>query len=107
MADRAKDINEVFRHQSIISTRILAPTDKLPELCFKFTSEEDPCTKSPISLEFGFQDFKEVTGEAAEDLFKFAALRKIEESSEKAKLSVKYQVLVKETAMVGVIKSIV
>ena len=48
-----------------------------------------------------------MTGEAAEDLFKFAALRKIEESSEKAKLSVKYQVLVKETAMVGVIKSIV
>lgn len=64
-------------------------------------------TKQPIDLRFTAVDFVEATGAAAEDLFKFAALKQIQscESVEtRIKDSVRYQVLCDDTAMVGVIK---
>ena len=69
-------LNEVFRNQSIISTRII-PKDSLENLRFTFSSAEDPLTKQPINMEFTGLDFAEVTGDAGEALVKFAALRQI------------------------------
>ena len=69
-------LNEVFRNQSIISTRII-PKDSLENLRFTFSSAEDPLTKQQINMEFNGLDFTEVTGDAGEALVKFAALRQI------------------------------
>ena len=52
-------------------------------------------------------NFREIEGEAGQNIFKFVALKKIQKSTniqEKIELSKKYQVLCDETAMVGVIE---
>ena len=76
-------------------------------MSFRFKSEEDPVTKNAINLEFTKLDFEEATGEAAETVIKFAAMKKIQETKDKAAqiaLSLKYQVLCDHTAMIGVVK---
>lgn len=58
-----------------------------------FKSEYDPLTKEPIDLEYGCNDFEEVTGEVAENLVKLAVIKGIEKLIDKAlmvKTSVKY-----------------
>lgn len=78
------------------------------KLQVKFSSELDPVTKQPISLEFGVQEFAQVTGDDAIALFKATVndkLAKLTDTSEKIKLSTKYGVICSDTALVGVIKS--
>lgn len=71
----------------------------------KFHSDEDPLTKKPIDIECSASDFKKVDGEqASEALFKMAAYEEILKGHDQIALSVKYQVLCDETAMIGVIK---
>ena len=53
-------------------------------MSFRFTSEEDPVTKNAINLEFTKLDFEEATGEAAETVIKFAAMKKIQATKDKA-----------------------
>lgn len=47
------------------------------QLLFKFKSEMNPLTQAPIDVTFTALDFMKVTGEAANGLFKLAALEKI------------------------------
>ena len=76
------------------------------DLKFTFKSEEDPETHQKVELEFTAANFKKVEGCSAEALFKMAAFNKIEKSQNEAKvnLSIKYQVLCNETAIIGVLK---
>ena len=46
-------------------------------MLFRFKSEMDPFTQAPIDVTFSALDFVKVTGEAANGLFKQAALDKI------------------------------
>jgi hypothetical protein len=104
--EEPEPLNEVFRNQSIISTRIISK-DSLEKLKFGFSSAEDPLTKEPINMEFTGLDFTEVTGDAGEALVKFAALRQIQKTlneQEQVSMSLKYKVLCDKTAMVAVIK---
>lgn len=72
---------------------------------FKFNSTQDPFTQQPINLEFDATAFRRVEGEAASKaLFKMAAHEAIKTSSDVEPISVKYQVLCKKTAMIGVVK---
>ena len=60
-----------------------------------------------IDLRFQEEDFVEVTGEAAQGLFKYAAFSKINDAksaADRSALSVAYQTLCDDTALVGVIK---
>ena len=68
----------------------------------RFTSAEDPLTKQPINLEYSAVDF-----ELSDlPLFKMAAHEKLRKltGEDNVQCSIKYQVLSKETAMVGVVK---
>ena len=56
-------LEEVFRNQSIVSTKIMPQID-FDSMCFAFYSEQDPFTKQPINKEFTSADFVEVTGES-------------------------------------------
>ena len=75
---------------------------------FAFSSEQDPVTKQPIDLEFDVNSFKKVEeGSLSKAIFKNAALSSMQEGvsgAERIKMSVKYQVLTDETAMIGVVK---
>jgi len=106
LLESPEELNEVFRNQSIISTRII-PKAQFDNLTFSFASKEDPLTKEPINMQFTGLDFSEVTGEAGETLVKFAALKQIQATADvkqQVVLSLKYKVLCDQTAMVGVIK---
>jgi len=71
---------------------------------FTFKCEENPMTGEKLEQNFTTTDFKLVP--ARTGMFKLAA-RSLIENSEKAKerekISIKYQVLAPETAMVGVV----
>ena len=59
---------------------MIVPQDKFKSLQFRFSCEEDPVTKAPIDLTFTALDFTEVKSEeAAENLVKFAAFKKIQQ----------------------------
>lgn len=99
---------EVFRNQSVIST-VIIPKNVLESLQFKFSSEMDPVTKAPIELAFDLNNFSALDNDedTQQALFKYAALNLInsaENAEFRASLSVKYQTLCDETALVGVIK---
>ncbi len=68
----------------------------------EFRSELDPLTNKPIALTYSSSSFEE----SQLPLFQMAAHEKLEllSGKENVKLSVKYQVLSKETAMIGVVK---
>ena len=68
----------------------------------EFRAELDPLTNKPIALTYSSSSFEE----SELPLFQIAAHEKLESLSgkENVKLSVKYQVLSKETAMIGVVK---
>ena len=68
----------------------------------EFRAELDPLTNKPIALTYSSSSFEE----SELPLFQMAAHEKLESLSgkENVKLSVKYQVLSEETAMIGVVK---
>ena len=68
----------------------------------EFRAELDPLTNKPIALTYSSSSFEE----SELPLFQMAAHEKLESLSgkENVKLSVKYQVLSKETAMSGGVK---
>jgi len=67
-----EQLNEVFRNQSVILTRMLTQA-QADHLKVKFHSDYDPVTKMPIDLEFSAQEFTQVTGDDAIALFKATA----------------------------------
>ena len=77
---------------------------------FEFSSQLDPVTKEPIDLKFDKNDFRKVEDKSfAQALFKSAANSMIKAFKDKPEgvrkaLSIKYQVLSDETAMIGIIK---
>ena len=68
-----------------------------------FESKEDPLTNQAFSLNFTHDDFSLIEGDS---IFKLAARAHMENESGQncSDISVKYQVLSKETAFVGEIK---
>ncbi len=46
-------------------------------MSFAFHSKREPFSRQSIDLLFNYLDFKEVTGQEAKDLFKYAALSQI------------------------------
>ena len=76
---------------------------------FKFLTKRDPKSgDEAMNLEFSKVDFEKITSsQAADALIKLAAHRIIEQTKDKdeiSHLSIKYQVLSDETAIVGVMK---
>ena len=76
-------------------------------MVFTFSCERDPSIGMPFELQFDSSRFVNVTAISTLGLFKFAALQMInefEDSKMKEILSIKYQALCNETAMIGIIK---
>ena len=77
---------------------------------FEFSSQLDPVTKEPIDLKFDKNDFRKIEDKSyAQALFKSAAnsmIKAFKNQSENVRkgMSIKYQVLSDETAMIGIIK---
>ena len=97
--------SELFRN-SLCADAAIIDAALLDELKFTFSTKEAE-SREALNLEFNRVDFSEVQGEAAQALFKMAAHRKIEKSKDPAarkSLSVKYQVVCDDTAIVGVLK---
>jgi hypothetical protein len=67
-----------------------------------FTSEKDPLTNQPLSLSYESASFEE----SDLPLFKLAAAQKLKNIpvNDQVAVSLKYQVLCEQTAMVGVVK---
>ena len=87
---------------------IITSKQEFEDFKFGFYSEEDPITGKPIAREHFSNEFRCVeTGSARQALFQMAALDwiyKESDTQDKIDISLKYQVLCDETAMVGVIK---
>ena len=99
-------LNEVFRNQSVVLTRLFNKKEA-EKLKVKFYSEFDPMTKKEINLEFGVQEFAQVTESEALALFKATVnemIGKEKESAKRIELSTKYGVICSDTALVGIIK---
>ena len=77
---------------------------------FEFSSQLDPVTKEPIDLQFDKNDFRKIEDKSyAQALFKSAANSMIkafknQKEGVRKGMSIKYQVLSDETAMIGIIK---
>ena len=78
------------------------PIDKFETLKLKFQTDFDPITKKPFTLVFDKNNFQR----SELPLFQLAANEKLKslKGVENIKCSVKYQVLSKETAMIGICK---
>lgn len=96
-------IGEAFRNYPLNYFMILSKS-QFEDLKLTFESKEDPLTKKPFSHSFDHNDFATLDGDC---LFKLAARAHIDENpsgKNNSELAVKYQVLSKETAFIGVIK---
>lgn len=104
---KTENLNEVFRNQKIFRSTIISKAE-FNDFKFNFESELDPVTNASISLDFDSSSFKKIENSSlAKAIFKNAALSTIQDTNSKAekiKRSVKYQVLIDETAMIGVVK---
>ena len=84
--------------------------EEFQQFKFGFSSIEDPTIGQPIQRQFNANEFRQVkAGSASIALFQMAALNRINEEfliEMKIALSLKYQVLCDETALVGVIKEL-
>ncbi len=94
-------IGEAFRNYPLNFFMIMYKS-QFEDLKLTFESKEDPLTKQPFSLDFDHSDFATLDGDC---LFKLAARAHInEDDKNNAAIAVKYQVLSKDTAFIGVIK---
>ncbi len=94
-------IGEAFRNYPLNFFMIMYKS-QFEDLKLTFESKEDPLTKQPFSLNFNHSDFDTLDGDC---LFKLAARAHInEDDKNNAAIAVKYQVLSKDTAFIGVIK---
>ena len=101
-------LGEVFRDQLVQSYQIVSKAE-FEKAKVNFKSAMDPMTHHKMELKFSRSDFEEANDMP---LFKIAAHERltnsrsqaVEEKFDRVKYSVKYQVLAKETAMVGVVK---
>ena len=107
--EKQEELNEVFRNQTIFRSAMMS-TNQFQQMKFEFSSQLDPVTKEPIDLQFDKNDFRKVEDKSfAQALFKSAANSMIKAFKDKPEgvrkaLSIKYQVLCNETAMIGIIK---
>ena len=96
-----KQLGQVYKAQSVRSYKIMS-AQEFEQISVKFKCAKNPITGQPIDLEFNASAFTETDL----PLFQLAANEHMKDanSQEVKRLSLKYQVLSKETAMVGVIK---
>ena len=100
--------HELYRNELVYQTAIMGKAD-FENVNFKFLTKRDPKSgDEAMNLEFSKVDFEKITSsQAADALIKLAAHRIIEQTKDKdeiSHLSIKYQVLSDETAIVGVMK---
>ena len=98
-------VGEMFRNTQINLTSLMDQAT-FDRLTFNLTAKKDEQAQ-PMNLNFTKDDFKEVSGQSGEALFKKAVYEDIEKSVSaqyKINLSTKYQVLCEETAIIGVLK---
>ena len=104
---KTERLNEVFRQQKIFRSAVM-PKQQFENIKFAFSSEHDPVTKQAINLEFDRHSFVKVEdGSLSKAVFKNAALSSMQDEligDERIRMSVKYQVLIDSTAMIGVVK---
>ena len=97
----------MFRNETLYRSRIMSK-EEFAKMTFEFSSEEDPVTKQAINFKFSSDEFRQVEDEAmAKAIFKSAAnseMSKVKASTKEKDMSIKYQVLSSQTAMIGVIK---
>ena len=105
--DQQEELNEVFRNQTLYRSALMSK-EEFEKMAFEFSSELDPVTQAPISFKFDSSDFRKLEDAGmAGALFKSAAnsqMRTKKGSDAEKDLSIKYQVLCGQTAMIGVIK---
>lgn len=98
-----ESLPEIFYNELISSYKII-DADQFKQLEVTFACGEDPATGNPYERKFTANDCSEVYGSA---LFKMAAHKYIlasEYPDNQKKYSIDYQVLSKQTAMIGVVK---
>ena len=107
--DKQEELNEVFRNQTLFRSALMS-TKQFQQMKFEFSSQLDPVTKEPIDLQFDKNDFRKIEDKSyAQALFKSAANSMIkafknQKEGVRKGMSIKYQVLSDETAMIGIIK---
>ena len=103
--DKLCEEQEVYRN-TLISETVLMDAETFANLKFSLKTKQEG-TQEALSMEFSKDEFQEVQGEEASNLLKMAAHFEIEKETDPAKqkeLSLKYQILCDETAIVGVMK---
>lgn len=103
---KLEELNEVFYNQIVSSYYMVDKKEfESDNFEFSFACKNNPITRKKIEQTFGKAEFKPVP--ASSGIFKLAArfaIKKEEESEKREKISLKYQVLAPETAMVGVMQ---
>lgn len=99
-----KPLGEVYRGQLLTSYKIIKKSEfESSTFGFSFESSEDPLTKKPISWSFGAEDFMPVSGLT---IFKTEVHKRLVNNTASKSDAIKYQVLSKDTAFVGVVKQV-
>lgn len=102
-----EDTEDIFRNQLVYSTKLI-PAAELANIKFFFKTGVDPDTNQKIELNFARADFTEVQGATGQSLFKMAVFNELESKKktdeERIAMSLKYQVLSEDTAIIGVCK---
>ena len=85
--------SDIFRNSLVFDTTLVQASE-LPNIKFFFKTGADPDTGSSIDLNFVKVDFKEITGEAGEALFKLGVFNWLEtkglEEAKKKEASLKH-----------------
>jgi hypothetical protein len=88
----------------MVSSFKIFDKSELSKINFCFSCDHDPRTGNSFQINYPFSAFKEVP--EGTGLFKLAAQSELEKCTarERVGLSVKYQVLCEETALIGVMR---
>ena len=98
---------EVYRNTLITQCRLMSSSE-FERLQFNFKAQEGESGEE-LRLQFAKEDFEQLEGSSAESLIKTAVHSELEKMSDKearVAMSVQYQVLCDETAIVGVQKQL-
>eukprot|EP00350_Pseudokeronopsis_sp_OXSARD2_P001541 CAMPEP_0170567852 /NCGR_PEP_ID=MMETSP0211-20121228/80748_1 /TAXON_ID=311385 /ORGANISM="Pseudokeronopsis sp., Strain OXSARD2" /LENGTH=136 /DNA_ID=CAMNT_0010889435 /DNA_START=442 /DNA_END=852 /DNA_ORIENTATION=- len=107
LTSHRKDLGEIYRNELVNYSMIIGKPE-LDTMAIKFSSEQNTVSKEPMDLQFKLGDATKLPD--GEELFKVAVKKAILFAEEDkgyrdfSSESIKYQVLYKSTAMVGIVK---
>ncbi len=106
--NRNRGPTNLIRNQQVFDSKIINQED-FDAYSFEWIMQANDYELEDKHLQINLRkaDYKELTGHEAEALFKIAAhneINEIHDDSQKVRLSLKYQVLSDQTAVIGVLK---